>query len=54
MTSQVSGPYCDSDIYKPDPGSRGGGGTPINYLYGYVPPKGVVNLERGIHFRGVF
>ena len=25
MTSQVSGPYCDSDIYKPDPGSREGG-----------------------------
>ena len=20
----------------------GGGGTPIHYLYGYVPPKGVV------------
>ena len=23
----------------------GGGGTPINYLYGYVPPKGVVILK---------
>ena len=34
--------------------SRGGGDTPIHYLYGYVPPKnGVVILERGIHFRGV-
>ena len=37
----------------------GPGGTPIHYLYGYVPPKGVVSfeapdLERGIHFRGVF
>ena len=26
-----------------DPG--GGGGTPIDYLYGYVPPKGVVILK---------
>ena len=36
-----------------------GGSTPIHYLYGYVPPKGVVNfeapgLERGIHFRRGF
>ena len=23
----------------------GGGGTPLNYLYGYVPPKGVVILK---------
>ena len=36
------------------------GATPIHYLYEYVPPNGVVilklliNLERGIHFRGVF
>ena len=30
------------------------GGTPIHYLYGYVAPNGVVILERGIHFRGVF
>ena len=22
--------------------TRGGGGTPIHYQYGYVPPKGVV------------
>ena len=22
-----------------------GGGTPIHYLYGYVPPKGVVILK---------
>ena len=35
------------------PGGRGGGDTPIHYLYGYVPPNGVVILERGIHFRGV-
>ena len=39
--------------------ARGGGGTPINYLYGYVPPNAVLDfeapdLERGIHFRGVF
>ena len=25
--------------------SRGGGGTPIHYLYGYVPPNGVVILK---------
>ena len=35
-----------------------GGDTPIHYLYGYVPPNGVdlkaPDLERGIHFRGVF
>ena len=36
----------------------GGGGTPIHYLYGYVPPDGghdfeAPDLERGIHFRGV-
>ena len=23
----------------------GGGGTPINYLYGYMPPKGVLILK---------
>ena len=23
----------------------GGGGTPIHYLYGYLPPKGVVILK---------
>ena len=26
-----------------DPG--GGGGTPIHYLYGYVPPNGIVILK---------
>ena len=25
--------------------SEGGGGTPIRYLYGYVPPNGVVILK---------
>ena len=35
------------------------GGTPIHYLYGYVPPNRsrdfkAPDLERGIHFRGVF
>ena len=24
---------------------RGGGGTPIHYLHGYVPPKGVMILK---------
>ena len=43
--------YAGDSSLKP----RGGGGTPIHYLYGlYVPPNGVVILERGIHFRGVF
>ena len=27
------------------PGGGGGGGTPIHYLYGYVPPNGVVILK---------
>ena len=27
------------------PCRSGGGGTPIHYLYGYVPPKGVVTLK---------
>ena len=36
-----------------------GGGTPIQYLYGYVPPERgrdfeAPDLERGIQFRGVF
>ena len=26
-------------------GPQGGGGTPIHYLYGYVPPNGVVILK---------
>ena len=26
-------------------GGGGGGATPIHYLYGYVPPKGVVILK---------
>ena len=26
-------------------GTPGGGGTPIHYLYGYVPPNGVVILK---------
>ena len=26
-------------------GSEPGGGTPIHYLYGYVPPNGVVILK---------
>ena len=39
---------------------EGGGGTPIHYLSGYVPPNGVVidfeapDLEWGIYFRGFF
>ena len=27
------------------PGGGGRGGTPIHYLYGYVPPNGVVILK---------
>ena len=27
------------------PGGAGFGGTPIHYLYGYVPPNGVVILK---------
>ena len=37
---------------------RGGGGTPIHYLYGRAAQRGrdfeAPDLERGIHFRGVF
>ena len=42
------------------PRGVGGGGTPIRYLYGYVPHNGVVILklliQNGVsmHFRGVF
>ena len=40
------------------PGGRGGGGTPIHYLYGYVPPKGVVILklliQKGVSISEVF
>ena len=32
-----------SDLMKTVPYARGG--TPIHYLYGYVPPKGVVILK---------
>ena len=28
------------------PGVGGGGGIPIHYLYGYVPPNGVVILKQ--------
>ena len=40
-------------------GGGGGCGTPIHYLYGYVPPNVVgdfdaPDLEWDIHFRGVF
>ena len=38
----------DSDVFvlllAHSPGG-GGGGTSIHYLYGYVPPKGVVILK---------
>ena len=33
--------FCVSAILR----SPRGGGTPIHYLYGYVPPKGVVILK---------
>ena len=32
-------------------GAPGGGGTPIHYLYGYVPPNGVVILTLLIYNR---
>ena len=28
---------------------RGGGGTPMHYLYGYVPPNGVMILKLRIY-----
>ena len=39
--------------------TRGGGGTPIHYLYGHIATQRgrdleAPDLERGIHFRGVF
>ena len=37
------GPGTDRVNVTPWPG--GGGGTPIYYLYGYVPPNGVVILK---------
>ena len=58
MTSQVSGPYCDSDIYKPDPGSQGGGYSHKLPIRVCAAQRGrdfeASDLERGIHFRGVF
>ena len=42
-------PICSwQDFFPPEirvGSARGGGGTPIHYLYGFVPPKGVVNLK---------
>ena len=39
-------------------GGRPGGGTPIQYLYGYVPPNGVVILKflvkKGVSISGAF
>ena len=32
-------------IGRVSPAGGGGGGTPIHYLYGYVPPNGVVILK---------
>ena len=34
--------------------SPGGGGTPIHYLYGYVPPIGVVILKLLINITLLF
>ena len=35
----------ESDKGQVKRGPGGGGGTPIHYQYGYVPPKGVVILK---------
>ena len=37
--------HCYNCILKNMVDAGGGGGTPIHYLYGYVPPKGVVILK---------
>ena len=34
--------FCKSNALSKTPGGGGGGVTPIHYLYGYVPPNGVV------------
>ena len=47
----VSGKVIFVRCVKPYPRR---GCTPIHYLYWYVPPNGVVILEGGIYFRGVF
>ena len=36
---------CFSTLFLERALPRGGGGTPIHYLYGYVPPNGVVILK---------
>ena len=36
---------CNHFFSDPLPRGGGGGGTLIHYLYGYVPPKGVVILK---------
>ena len=54
--SMADDSYTDFRCFQRGTHTRGGGGTPIHYLYRYVPPNGVVILkllERGIHFRGV-
>ena len=41
-------PICSwQDFFLPENRVRSarGGGTPIHYLYGFVPPKGVVILK---------
>ena len=41
-----AGPFALRNSIMGDRGSGGGGeGTPIHYLYGYVPPNGVVILK---------
>ena len=59
--SAAGAQYCDASVYGRQRLSKvmkpkdklwetfqltpGGGGTPIHYLYGYVPPSGVVILK---------
>ena len=38
-------PHSHNDNIKALMGSEPGGGTPIHYIYGFVPPKGVVILK---------
>ena len=46
-------PWIPEVYFSRLPTPRGEGGTPIHYLYGYVPPNGVVILKLLI-LNGVF
>ena len=50
VSSASSRPRCPSTVPELTlkvftTGEGGGGGTPVHYLFGYVPPKGVVILK---------